>query len=194
MKISRAVLPIYLSRIKMLPIRKIYLIIELIWAECNLFACSLLFARWLFSSEEIDLPFEARFNSDSCNAFLFAFFLSNRMFNSDGLEWLGLEDKKSSALCSEFFLQRPFLIKVRLFITFFRRGNPVPCYPNMHFPREIERIQTVAVDTVFCDQMKYLIIFGSGFCLESSCWRNLKLGKLIWNPFPWWFWLFLVLY
>ena len=139
-------------------IRKIYLIIEDIWAEWSLFACSLLFARWLFNSEEIELPLEARFNSDWCNAFLFAFFLSNRIFNSDGLVWLGLEDKNSSASCSEFFLQRPFLIKGRWFITFQSRGNPVPCYPNMHFHEEIERNQIVAVDTVFWNQAKYLII------------------------------------
>ena len=107
-----------LSRELMLDIREFYLIIELIWAECNLFACSLLFAKWLFKSEEIELPLEARLNSDWCNAFLLAFFSSKRIFNSDELEWLGLEDKKSSALWSEFFLQRPFLIKGRWFITF----------------------------------------------------------------------------
>ena len=107
------------SRDLMIPIRKVYLTVELIWAKWSLFACSLLFARWLFKSEEIDLPLEARFNSDSCKAFLLAFCLSNRIFNSDGLEWLGLEDRKSSASWSDFFLQRLFLIKGRWFITFF---------------------------------------------------------------------------
>ena len=34
----------------------------------------------------------------------------------------------------------------------FSRGNPVPCYPNMHFPQEIERIKIVAVDTVFANE------------------------------------------
>jgi len=139
----------FLSRVFMFPIRKNYLTIELIWAECSLFACSLLLARWLFKSVEIDLPLEARFNSELCKAFLFCLCLSNRIFNSDGLEWLGLEVKKSSALWSEFFLQRLFLIRGRWFITFISRGNPVPCYPNMHFPKEIERSKSVAVDTVF---------------------------------------------
>ena len=38
------------------------------------------------------------------------------------------------------------------------RGNPVPCYPNMHFLAEIERTKSVAVDTFFCDQVKYLFL------------------------------------
>ena len=154
--------PIPLLRGLMSPIRKVYLIIEVIWAECSLFACSLLFARWLFNSEEMDRPLAARFNSDSCKAFLLAFCFSNRIFNSEGLEWLGLEDKKSSALCSEFFLQRLFLIKGRWFITSLSRGNPVPCYPNMHFPKEIERTKSVAVDTVSRDPVKYLVMWCSG--------------------------------
>jgi hypothetical protein len=103
--------PIPLLRGLMSSIRKVYLIIEVIWAECSLFACSLLFARWLFNSEEIDRPLAARFNSDSCNAFLLAFCLSSRIFNSDGLDWLGLEDKKISALWSE---SSPSELNIRL--------------------------------------------------------------------------------
>ncbi len=128
---------------------------ELICAECNLFSCSLFLARWLFSFEELELPLAARFNSAWCIAFLFAFCFSNRIFNSVGLEWLGLEDKNNSALWSDFFLQRLFLIKGRWFITFLSRGNPVPCCPNMHFREEIERTKTVAVDTILYDQRKY---------------------------------------
>ena len=139
MKETRVVWPRFELWKLIIDIRKDYFISEVIWAECNLFACSLLFAKWIFNSEELELPLEARFNSDWCNAFLLAFFLSKRIFNSDELEWLGLEDKKSSALWSEFFLQRLFLIKGRWFITFLSRGNPVPCYPNMHFPKENER-------------------------------------------------------
>ena len=37
------------------------------------------------------------------------------------------------------------------------RGNPVPCCPNMHFPEEIERIKSVAVDTVSCEWKNYSI-------------------------------------
>ena len=98
----------------------------MIWAECSLFSCSFLFARWIFNTEEIDLPLQARFNSDLCKAFLLAFCLSSRVFNSTGLDWLGLEDKKSSALWSEFFLQRLFLIKGRWFITFLVEVTPFP--------------------------------------------------------------------
>ena len=130
-------------------ISKYYLSIEAIWAECNLFSCSLFFAKWLFSFVELELPLEARFNSDWCIAFVFAFCLSSRMFNSVGLEWLGLEEKNNSAFWSEFFLLAFFLIKERWFITLLSRGNPVPCCPNMHFHKEIERKQSVAVDTVF---------------------------------------------
>ena len=131
----------------------------MICAEWSLFSCSRFFAKWLFSWDELELPLEARFNSDWCIAFLLAFCLSNLIFNSVGLEWLGLEDKNNSALWSEFFLQILFLIKGRWFITFLSRGNPVPCCPNMHFPEEIERNKSVAVDTVFCDQAKYLIVW-----------------------------------
>ena len=80
------------------------------------------------------------------------------MFSSVELEWLGLEDKKSSASWSEFFLRRFFLIKGRWFMAVLSRGNPVPCYPNMHFLAEIERTKSVAVDTFFCDQVKYLFL------------------------------------
>ena len=139
MKETRVVWPRFELWKLIIDIRKDYFISEVIWAECNLFACSLLFAKWIFNSEELELPLEARFNSDWCNAFLLAFFLSKRIFNSDELEWLGLEDKKSSALWSEFFLQRLFLIKGRWFIMLLGRGNPVPCYLNMHFPEENER-------------------------------------------------------
>ncbi len=126
----------------------------MIWVECSLFSWSLFFAKWLFNWEEKDLPLEARFNSDWCIAFLLSFCLSNRIFNSVELEWLGLEDKNNSALWSEFFLQMLFLIKGRWFITFLRKGNPVPCCPNMHFPREIERTKSVAVDTVSVNHEK----------------------------------------
>ena len=119
----------------MLSIRKVYLIIEVICAECSFFICSLLFARWIFNKEALELLLVARFNSDRCKAFLLAFCLSSRIFNSVGLELLGLDAKNNSALWIEFFLQRLFLIKGRWFITFLSRGNPVPCYPNMHFPR-----------------------------------------------------------
>ena len=142
----------------MLLIRKVYLIIEIICAECNLSSRSFFLAKWLFKLEELVLHLEARFNSDWCIAFLFAFCLSNRIFNSVGLEWLGLEDKNNSALWSEFFLQMLFLIKGRWFITFLSRGNPVPCCPKMHFPEEIERTKSVAVDTVLGDQVKYSIL------------------------------------
>ena len=129
----------------------------MICAEWSRFSCSRFFAKWLFSWEELELALEARFNSDWCIAFLLDFCLSNRIFNSVGLEWHGLEDKNNSALWSEFFLQMLFLIKGRWFITFLSRGNPVPCYPNMHSPEGIERTKSVAVDTVLCDQVKYLI-------------------------------------
>ena len=131
----------------------------MICAEWSLFSCSRFFAKWLFNWEELDLLLEARFNSDWCIAFLLDFCLSNRIFNSVGFEWLGLEDKNNSALWSEFFLQILFLIKGRWFITFLSRGNPVPCCPNMHFPKEIERNQIVAVDTVYCDHEKYSILW-----------------------------------
>ena len=124
------------------------LVIEIIWAECSLFSWSLFWAKWLFSLEEIDLPLEARCNSDWCITFILTFCLSNRIFNSIGLVWLGLEERNNSALWSEFFLQMLFLIKRSWFITFLSRGNPVPCCPNMHFPREIERNRSVAVDTI----------------------------------------------
>ena len=114
-------------------ISKAYLIIEAICAECNLFSCSLFLAKCLFRCMELELTFELRFNSDWCIAFLLAFCLSNRIFNSVELEWLGLEEKNNSALCSEFFLQIFFLIKTSWFITFLSKGNPVPCCPNMHF-------------------------------------------------------------
>ena len=120
-----------------------------------IFFHALFFARWLFKFVELELHLEARFNSDWCVALFLVFCLRNRIFNSLGLEWLGLEDKNNSALWSEFFLQRFFLIKGRWFITFISRGNPVPCYPNMHFHAEIERIKSVAVDTLLHDQAKY---------------------------------------
>jgi len=129
----------------------------MICAECNLCSRSFFLAKWLFKLEELVLHLEARFNSDWCIAFLFAFCLSSRIFNSVELEWLGLEDRNNSALWREAFLQRLFLIKGRWFITFLGRGNPVPCYLNMHFPEEIERTKSVAVDTVSCHQVKYLI-------------------------------------
>ena len=129
----------------------------MIWAECSLFSCSFFWAKWLFSRKEIDLPLEARCNSDWCITFLLTFCLSNRIFNSIGLVWLGLEERNNSALWSEFFLQMLFLIKGRWFITFLSRGNPVPCCPNMHFLEEIERTKSVAVDTIYIDQVKYSI-------------------------------------
>ena len=129
---------------------------NLCWVQSSLTLFFL--AKWLFKLEELVLHLEARFNSDWCIAFLLAFCLSSRIFNSVGIEWLGLEDKNNSALWSEFFLQRLFLIKGRWFITFLGRGNPVPCYLNMHFPEEIERTKIVAVDTVICDQAKYSIL------------------------------------
>ena len=138
-------------------INRTYLSIEAIWAMCNLFSCSLFLAKWLFSFVELELPLQARLSSDGCIAFFFAFCLSNRIFNSAGLEWLGLEDKNNSAFWSEFFFQRCFLIKGRWFITVLSRGNPVPCCPNMHFQEEIERTLNVAVDTIYCDQSKYSI-------------------------------------
>ncbi len=130
----------------------------MICAECNLSSRSFFLAKWLFKLEELVLHLEARFNSDWCIAFLFAFCSSSRIFNSVEFEWLGLEDRNNSALWSELFLQRLFLIKGRWFITFLGRGNPVPCYLNMHFPEEIERTKSVAVDTVLCDQVKYSIL------------------------------------
>lgn len=139
-------------------IRRTYLSIEVICAECSLWAWALFFANWLFSSVELDLLLEARFNSHWCIAFLLAFCLSNRMFNSIGLEWLGLEDKNNSALWSEIFLQRFFLIKGRWFMAFLSRGNPVPCCPNMHFHLEIERSKSVSVDTIYFDPAKYSTI------------------------------------
>jgi hypothetical protein len=129
----------------------------MIWAECSLFSCSFFWAKWLFSWKEIDLPLEARFNSDWCISFLWIFCLSNRIFNSIGLVLLGLEERNNSALWSEFFLQMLFLIKRSWFITFLSRGNPVPCCPNMHFPREIERKKSVADDTNFYQWRKYSI-------------------------------------
>ena len=113
---------------------KNHLFIEISWAEWSLFSCSRFFAKWLFSFIELVVPLEARFNSDWCIAFLLYFCLRYRIFNSFGLEWVGLEDKNNSALRSEFFLEMLFLIKGRWFITFLRTGNPVPCCPNMHFP------------------------------------------------------------
>ena len=98
---------------KSLAIRKTYLINDVICAECNLFSCSLFFAKWLFNFVELELHLEARFNSDWCIALSLVFCLRNRIFSSLGLEWLGLEDKNNSALWSEFFLQRVFLIKGR---------------------------------------------------------------------------------
>ena len=133
--IPRDFCPLLRSRKLMLSIRKIYLIIEVICAKCSFLICSFLFAKWLFNSEALELLLAARFNSDWCNAFLLALCLSNRIFNSAGLEWLGLDAKNKSALCNDFFLQRLFLIKGRWFITFLSRGNPVPCYPHMHFPK-----------------------------------------------------------
>ena len=130
-------------------IRVIYLIIEVICAEWSFFSCALFLARWLFSRVEIELPLEARFNSDWCNAFLLACCLRKWMFNSVELDRLGLDDKNNSALCSEFFLQSVFLIKGRWFITSIRRGNPVPCCQNMHFLGGNERSKIVAVDTFF---------------------------------------------
>ena len=53
----------------MLLIRKDYLIIEMICAECNLFSCSFL-SKWLFKWEELVMPLEAKFDSDWCIAFL----------------------------------------------------------------------------------------------------------------------------
>ena len=123
----------------MLLIRKVYLMIEIICAECNLSSRSLFLAIWLFKLEELVLNLEARFNSDWCIAILFDFCLSSRIFNSVELEWLGLEDRNNSALWSKVFLQRLFLIKGRWFNMFLDRGNPVPCYLNMHSPEEIER-------------------------------------------------------
>ena len=140
----------------------------MICAECNLFSCSLFFARWLFNFVELELHLEARFNSDWCIALSLVFCLRNRIFSSLGLEWLGLEDKNNSALCSEFFLQRVFLIKGRWFITFVSIGNPVPCCPNMHFHEEIERVKTVAVDTILCDQAKYPFFFDNLLGFSSS--------------------------
>ena len=140
----------------MISIRKVYLIIEVMCAEWSFFICSFLFAKWLFNREELELLLAARFNSDWCNAFLLAFCLSKRIFNSAGLDWLGLDARNNSALWSEFFLQRLFLIKGRWFITFLSRGNPVPCYPNMHSPEGNERSWIVAVDTVFANRSNYL--------------------------------------
>ena len=143
---------------------KNYFTIEAICAEWSLLACSLFLAKWLLRMEALDKSLDARFNSDWCIAFLLAFSFENLLFKSAGLELHGLDDKKSSAALSEFFLQRLFLIKGRWFIAFLSRGNPVPCYPNMHFLKEIERVKTVAVDTVFCDQMKYFI----NFCADKE--------------------------
>ena len=123
-----------LSRELMPLISRVYLVIEVIWAKCSLLACSLLLARWLFNSEEIDLPLEARFNSETCITFFLACCLSKRLFSSEGLEWLGLEDKNSSALWSEFFLQRLFLIKGRWFITLLSRGSR-SLLPKHAFPQ-----------------------------------------------------------
>ena len=107
-------------------ISKTYLSIEIICAECNLFSCSLFLARWLFRFEELVLLLEVRLKSAWCIAFLLAFCLSNRIFNSVALEWLGLEEKNNSALCIEFFLQRLFRIKGRWFITFSAEATPFP--------------------------------------------------------------------
>ena len=142
------------------------MIIE-IWAECSLFSCSLFLAKRLFSFEELDLPLQARFNSDWWIAFFLACCLRSLMFSSVELELLGLEDKKSSASWSEFFLRRFFLIKGRWFMAVLSRGNPVPCYPNMHFLAEIERSKSVAVDTFFCDQVKYLFLRFFKICLSK---------------------------
>ena len=183
-------------------IRRSYLSIEAICAECNLFSCIFFLAKWLFRFVELVDPFEARFISEWCVAFLLALCLSNRIFNSVELEWLGLEEKNKSALWSKFFLQRLFLIKGRWFITFLSRGNPVPCCPNMHFQEEIERDKSVAVDTILFDQGKYLIfwflfnLFGlysfffycllGSVVLDPSVYKNLasifktKIYSLVW--------------
>ena len=142
-------------------IRRSYLSIEAICAECNLFSCIFFLAKWLFRFVELVDPFEARFISEWCVAFLLALCLSNRIFNSVELEWLGLEEKNKSALWSKFFLQRLFLIKGRWFITFLSRGNPVPCCPNMHFQEEIERDKSVAVDTFFVIQENTYFLISS---------------------------------
>ena len=114
-----------------------YFIIEAICAKWSLFACSLFLAKWLLRMDALDKSLDARFNSDWCIAFLLAFSLEKRLFNSAGLELHGLDDIKSSAARSEFFLQRLFLIKGRWFMAFLSTGNPVPCYPNMHFHRKL---------------------------------------------------------
>ena len=46
-------------------------------------------------------------------AFFLAFSLENLLFNSAGLELQGLDEIKSSAARSEFFLQRLFLMRGR---------------------------------------------------------------------------------
>jgi len=76
-------------------------------------ACSLFLAKWLLRMEALEKSLEARFNSDWCIAFLLAFALENLLFNSAGLELHGLDERKSSAARSEFFLQRLFLIRGR---------------------------------------------------------------------------------
>jgi len=79
--------------------------------------------------------------------------LSNWIFNSDGLEKLGLEKKIIQGFGVSFFAEF-FLIKGSRLITFFSRGDPVPCCPNMRFHEEIERIESVAVNTIYYDQAK----------------------------------------
>ena len=130
-------------------------------------ACSLFLAKWLLRVEALDKSLDARFNSDWWIAFLLAFSLENRLFNSAGLELHGLEDINNSAARSEFFLQRLFLIKGRWFIAFLSRGNPVPCYPNMHSLAEIERTKSVAVDTVFA--IKWNIGFSASLEKVRNC-------------------------
>ena len=112
------------------------------------------------------------------------------MFSSVELELLGLEDKKSSASWSEFFLRRFFLIKGRWFMAVLSRGNPVPCYPNMHFLAEIERSKSVAVDTFFAikwntyfsgflkfvyqNQNKFLISITHDWVKITTCRKNIN--------------------
>jgi len=71
------------------PIRKVYLIIEIICAECNLSSRSFFLAKWLFKLEELVLHLEARFNSDWCIAFLFDFWLTKYLIrlNLNDLVW-----------------------------------------------------------------------------------------------------------
>ena len=166
MAISRVFQALFRSRELIRSIRKFYLIIEVICAKCSFLFRSFRLAKWLFNRDALELLLAARFNSDWCNAFLLAFCLSKWIFNSAGLEWLGLDAKNSSALWSEFFLQRLFLIKGRWFITFLSRGNPVPCYPNMHFHKGNWTFLNCSGWYRFCDPMKYLGLF---FLHLKSC-------------------------